>query len=70
MTELVNQRFADRHHHVVVIFAGVLDRPLKQRDFVRQPVAVVPLAFGERRALVQAEQGDVLAKAVAGRIMR
>ena len=56
VADLVDQRLADRHDDVVFVLARVLDRALKQRDLVRQRVAVRPLPLGERRALVQAEQ--------------
>ena len=56
MADLVNQRLADRDDDVVLVVARVLDRALKERDLVGQRVAVRPLALGERRAFVEAEQ--------------
>jgi hypothetical protein len=54
--DLVNQRFRNRDDHIVAIARGVFDRALKERDLVRQRVAVRPLSLGERRAFVQAQQ--------------
>src|SRR5215208_3422055 len=56
MTELVDQGFADGDDDfVLVVLALLFDRPLIQRDAVRQGVAVAPLSLGERHALIQAK---------------
>ena len=39
------------------VFRLALERPLKQQDAIGQRVAVVPPPLGQRRALVEAEQG-------------
>jgi hypothetical protein len=56
VTQLVNQRLANRHHNVILIVACVLDGHLKKRDLVGQRVAVGPLPLGQRRALIETKQ--------------
>ena len=56
VADLVNQRLADRHDQIVLVLGFALVRALKEQDAVGQRIAVVPAAFGQRRALVQAEQ--------------
>src|SRR5262249_7316151 len=53
MPDLVNQRLADHGTHFVVVLAVLLDRPLINRDAVRQRVAPAPRTLRQRRALIQ-----------------
>ena len=53
----MNQRFANRHDEIVLIVGLALVRSLKQQDAIRQGIAVVPAALGQRGALVEPEQG-------------
>jgi hypothetical protein len=54
VADLVDERLADDGAHVVLVLAVLLDRALEDGDAVGQPVAVGPLALGQRRALVEA----------------
>src|SRR6185503_7029154 len=54
VTDLVNQRFADDHPHVVIVVAVLFDRLLEERHAVGQGVAPSRRALGERRSLVEA----------------
>ena len=55
--DLVDQRFADCHDEVVLVFRLPFERPLEEQDAIRKSVAVVPRAFGQRRPLVEPEEG-------------
>src|SRR2546427_2161386 len=52
----MNQRLADGDDQVVLAVRFTLEGALEEQDTVGQRVAVVPAAFGKRRALVQSEQ--------------
>ncbi len=56
VAELVDDGFGDAVADLVVVFAGLLDRNLVDRDAIRQRVAVAPAALGEGSALVEAEE--------------
>src|SRR5690606_34378156 len=56
VADFVDERLADGHDRIVVVLARILDRALEKGDLVGQGVAVRPLSFGERDALVEAEQ--------------
>jgi hypothetical protein len=57
VAQLVDERFANRDHDLILVaVALVLDLPLKQRDPVRQRVAVSPLPLRKRDTLVEPQQ--------------
>src|SRR3954464_13472010 len=55
MPDLVDERFADCHHEIVVIFGRSFEGALEEEDPIGQNVAVAPRPVGERSALVEAE---------------
>src|SRR4051812_20870428 len=56
MADFMDQRLADRHHEVLLVVRGLLVGLLEQDDSIGQRVSVVPVPFGERRALVETEE--------------
>ena len=56
MSELVNHGFRNAVADLFVVLARLFDGPLIDRDAIGQRVAVAPSAFGQRRALIEAEQ--------------
>src|SRR6185312_2536117 len=56
MADFVNERFADRDDEIVLVRRLPFVRSLEDQDPIRQAVAVVPAAFRQRRARIEAEQ--------------